>query len=123
MSWPAPVGQGGREGWDAPGLPGEPRVTISIIIPTLNESCCLAESLHQLRALSPREILVIDGGSSDATVEQAQSADRVLQGARGRAAQMNLGAEHATGEVLLFLHADCTLQAGGLDAGRRLPSR
>jgi rSAM/selenodomain-associated transferase 2 len=93
--------------------------TISIIIPTLNESSCLAETLAQLRRLSPHEILVVDGGSSDGTLEQAPLADRVLTGARGRAAQMNLGAAHATGEILLFLHADCTLEAGSLEAIRR----
>jgi rSAM/selenodomain-associated transferase 2 len=94
-------------------------VTISIIIPTLNESSCLAETLRQLREMSPHEILVVDGASSDGTLEQARLADRVLTGVRGRAAQMNLGAEHSTGEILLFLHADCTLEGGSLDAVRR----
>lgn len=89
-------------------------MSISLIVPTLNESSCLAETLRNLRAEQPHEILVVDGGSSDATCEAAQAADRVLHGPRGRAAQMNHGAAHASGDILLFLHADCTLEAGAL---------
>ena len=98
-------------------------MTISIIIPTLNEAGCLADSLRQLRGMNPHEILVVDGGSTDGTVDRAEAADRVLQGVRGRAAQMNLGADQATGELLLFLHADCTLAPGSLDHARRCLSR
>ena len=58
------------------------------------------------------EVLVVDGGSTDATVIRAQSgADIVLSAPRGRAAQMNAGAGHAHGDVLLFLHADTRLPA------------
>lgn len=91
-------------------------MSISVIIPTLNEAACLAQTLRSVRADKPREILVVDGGSSDATCELAREADRVLHGPRGRAAQMNHGAAHARGDVLLFLHADCTLEPGALDA-------
>ena len=86
-------------------------MSISVVIPALNEAACLAETLRSVRSENPYEILVVDGGSADGTVEAAREADRVLQGPRGRAAQMNLGAAHATGDVLLFLHADCTLEA------------
>ncbi len=93
-------------------------MTISVIIPTLNEAQGIAMCIAQLRRQHPREILVVDGGSSDATWTEAQGADRVLHGPRGRAAQMNHGAAQARGEILLFLHADCRLQDGSLDAVR-----
>jgi rSAM/selenodomain-associated transferase 2 len=89
-------------------------MSISIVIPTLNEAACLTETLRSVRAESPHEIIVVDGGSSDATCDLAREADYVLHGPRGRAAQMNHGAAHASGKVLLFLHADCTLEAGAL---------
>src|ERR1700722_17737557 len=83
----------------------ESKLTVSVIIPTLNEAACLGETLRLLRLQRPHEILVSDGGSTDATPKLAAAADRLLVGARGRAAQMNLGAAAATGDVLLFLHA------------------
>jgi rSAM/selenodomain-associated transferase 2 len=89
-------------------------VQVSVIIPTLNEAACLGETLRELRAQRPHEILVVDGGSTDVTCELAAAADRLLRGPRGRAAQMNHGAARATGDVLLFLHADCTLEHGAL---------
>ncbi len=91
-------------------------MTVSVVIPALNEAACLAETLRSVRRENPYEILVVDGGSSDGTREAAGEADRVLQGPRGRAAQMNLGGAHAVGDVLLFLHADCTLEPGALHA-------
>jgi rSAM/selenodomain-associated transferase 2 len=89
-------------------------MSISIIIPTLNEAAFLAETLRSVRAEKPQEIIVVDGGSSDATCELARAADHVLHSPRGRATQMNYGAAHATGDVLLFLHADCTPEPGAL---------
>ncbi len=89
-------------------------MTLSVIIPTLNEASCIAATLRQLRRQEPDEILVVDGGSSDDTVALAAAADRVLDALPGRAAQMNHGAACARGDVLLFLHADCTLQSGAL---------
>lgn len=91
-------------------------MSISIIIPALNEETCLAQTLRSVRSENPHEIVVVDGGSSDATCELARAADRMLHGPRGRATQMNYGAAHATGDVLLFLHADCTLEEGALSA-------
>lgn len=91
-------------------------MSISIVIPTLNEAACLTETLRSVRAEKPHEIIVVDGGSSDATCDLAREADYVLHGSRGRAAQMNHGAAHGSGDVLLFLHADCTLEAGALRA-------
>jgi rSAM/selenodomain-associated transferase 2 len=98
-------------------------MSISVIIPTLNEEAGLIDTLLSVRAEQPKEILVVDGGSSDATCDLAREADRVLHGPRGRAAQMNLGAAHASGDVLLFLHADCTLEEGALGAAEECLGR
>jgi len=106
---------------------------LSIIIPVLNEGDGIAaalDALAHLRALGT-EVIVVDGGSRDATVERAQlRADRVVLAPRGRALQMNAGAERASGDVLLFLHADTRLPAeadrvvlNGLDQSRRVWGR
>jgi rSAM/selenodomain-associated transferase 2 len=87
----------------------ETRQMISIVIPTLNEASSIADLLDVLspvRALGG-ELIVVDGGSRDDTRDLArQRADQVLIGSRGRAAQMNAGAAAASGDVLVFLHAD-----------------
>src|SRR6266851_10230391 len=88
---------------------------MSVIIPTLNEGANISATLANVRVQEPHEILVADGGSTDETPAFAAAlADRVLTGVRGRAAQMSFGAAHANGDALLFLHADCTLEAGAL---------
>jgi rSAM/selenodomain-associated transferase 2 len=92
---------------------------ISIIVPALNEEGCIAATIASLREQRPHEIIVVDGGSTDDTIARATGADVILAGPLGRAAQMNYGAAHATGDVLLFLHADCQLEAGALDVVRR----
>jgi len=89
---------------------------VSVIIPTLNEESCLAATLANLRAQKPHEIIVADGGSTDRTRQIAADADLFVQAPRGRARQMNKGAAHASGDILLFLHADCWLQDGALQA-------
>jgi rSAM/selenodomain-associated transferase 2 len=94
-------------------------MSVSIIIPTWNEADGIARTISELRRQKPHEIIVADGGSTDATIEQARGADRVLISAPGRAFQMNAGAATASGEHLLFLHADCRLEAGALDAIER----
>jgi rSAM/selenodomain-associated transferase 2 len=93
---------------------------ISVIIPTLNEAADIAQTIRTLRAQKPHEIIVADGGSDDGTPLRAREADMVLSAPRGRARQMNAGAGRATGDVLLFLHADCTLEPGALDEVRHL---
>jgi rSAM/selenodomain-associated transferase 2 len=98
-------------------------VSVSVIIPTLNEESCLAETLFLLRRQRPRQIIVVDGGSSDDTWTAAAGADLRLRGPRGRARQMNLGAAHATGDVVLFLHADCSLEDGALAEAERVLQR
>jgi rSAM/selenodomain-associated transferase 2 len=94
-------------------------MAISVIVPTLNEAASLALTLCKVRAQKPHEILVADGGSTDGTEGAAGLADHFLRSERGRAAQMNAGAARATGDVLLFLHADCTLEDGALRAAER----
>jgi len=88
-------------------------VDISVVIPALNEEAALAATVASARAPGVREVIVVDGGSSDDTADVARRLGaRVLNAPRGRAPQMNAGAVAATGTVLLFLHADTTLPAG-----------
>ncbi|WP_309744132.1 TIGR04283 family arsenosugar biosynthesis glycosyltransferase [Chamaesiphon sp. OTE_20_metabat_361] len=83
---------------------------VSIVIPTLNEANSLGRTLRQLQVLDPPplEVLVVDGGSEDETLAIAQAAGvQVLTCDRlGRSVQMNYGAKLATGDVVVFLHAD-----------------
>jgi rSAM/selenodomain-associated transferase 2 len=81
-------------------------------VPTLNEADVVEQTLR--RARHPEaELLVVDGGSTDATVAIARAHAEVLEAPeRGRAAQMNVGAAAAEGSVLLFLHADTLLPDG-----------
>jgi rSAM/selenodomain-associated transferase 2 len=86
--------------------------TLSIIMPVLDEAEVIADALQALAAYRQRgaEVIVVDGGSRDRTPDIARSlADQVIAAPRGRAAQMNIGAAHARGDVLLFLHADTRL--------------
>jgi len=89
---------------------------ISVVIPVLNEERNVGQRLHELDALGPWEIIVVDGGSTDATqaIATGYPGVRLLSAPRGRASQMNAGATIATGEVLLFLHADVTLPSDAL---------
>lgn len=85
---------------------------LSIIIPVLDEGVGVAETLAALSPVRTRgaEIIVVDGGSRDRTVEAARPlADLVITAPRGRGSQMNAGAAAAHGDVLLFLHADTRL--------------
>lgn len=83
---------------------------ISIVIPTLNEEAVILQTLERARLAAPgAELLVIDGGSEDHTVERASPFATVLHSDRGRGRQMNVGATYARGETLLFLHADTLL--------------
>ena len=76
-------------------------------MPVLNEERSIAQTLVALIPLGADELLVVDGGSSDRTVELCRNHGvTILHSARGRARQMNYGASQATGDVLLFLHAD-----------------
>jgi rSAM/selenodomain-associated transferase 2 len=90
-------------------------VSLSIIIPVLNEAESIPALLDSLQPLRRRgaEVVVVDGGSSDDTADLARAgADQVLLSAPGRARQMNAGAAAARGEILCFLHADSRLPEG-----------
>ena len=80
---------------------------ISVVVPALNEAGRISMLLSALRSLGACEIIVVDGGSGDGTLEEAGAlADSVIESSAGRARQMNAGAETAAGEVLWFVHAD-----------------
>jgi rSAM/selenodomain-associated transferase 2 len=86
---------------------------ISVVIPALNERATLEDALGSTQAPGVERI-VVDGGSTDGTVEAARAlgAECVLVSAPGRAVQMNAGYGVASGEVILFLHADTALESG-----------
>ena len=85
---------------------------VSIVVPVLNEARTIRACLEPLQQWRPSgiEILVVDGGSVDATPVLASAlCDRVIHASRGRARQMNAGAEAGAGDLLVFLHADTRL--------------
>ena len=93
-------------------------VKLSIVIPTLNESDQIEQCLNNLQPLRHRghEIIVVDGGSNDNTVPLASSlCDRIIQSERSRSIQMNAGSASASGQCILFLHADTDLPEDVVD--------
>jgi len=113
-------------------------VQIAVVIPALDEAERISDAIasvlprepgHAARsadamAESGLEILVVDAGSQDATVEVARrSGARVLVGARGRARQLEAGWRASTGEIIVFLHADTRLEAGWEAALRKALAR
>jgi rSAM/selenodomain-associated transferase 2 len=100
-------------------------MTISVIIPTLNEERSLPRTLACLPASAITEIIIVDGGSTDGTLRLAEefcahtANARVITATQGRGHQMNEGAKASQGEILLFLHADTQLPA---QAGRIIES-
>jgi rSAM/selenodomain-associated transferase 2 len=93
----------------------------SIIIPTLNEAETIGALLADLAPLraAGAELILVDGGSRDATLARARDAvDQILHAPRGRAAQMNAGAQAAAGDLLWFLHADTRVPAEAISALR-----
>lgn len=98
--------------------------SISVIIPTRNESERLPATLAAVAGLPDVEVLVVDGGSSDNTLAVARDhGARVLVSPPGRGLQMNRGAQQARGEILLFLHGDTVLPAGFQDSVRHALAR
>ena len=90
-----------------------PQKKLSVIIPALNESETIEATLSSIGKSNHIEVIVADGGSTDDTAQKASSLGaRVVTSSPGRAHQMNAGAEHATGDLLLFLHADTVLPEG-----------
>jgi rSAM/selenodomain-associated transferase 2 len=91
--------------------------SVSVIIPTLNEQDWIAAAVESAFGAGAAEVIVADGGSDDRTTRHATAAGaRVLLADRMRAKQSNLGAHAATNDILIFLHADTRLPAGGAEA-------
>jgi len=100
------------------GGPADP-LPVAIVVPTLNEADGIVAALRQLRRDFPGcELVVVDGGSSDATATLAAGHAPVLQSPPGRAVQMNAGASATTAPVLWFVHADCRIDPKALDQVR-----
>ena len=80
---------------------------LSVIIPAINEAACIGRAVDSAWHAGAHEVLVADGGSNDGTQQiAAEHRARVIESPRGRATQQNAAARQATGDVLLFLHAD-----------------
>src|SRR5262245_36310521 len=87
-------------------------MNVSVIVPVLNEEKSIGATLQPLTSLAPHETIVVDGGSDDRTCAICgQFPIKLFSAERGRARQMNYGASRASGDVLLFLHADTRLPA------------
>ena len=93
--------------------------TISVIIPTLNEADELSATLRHAQAIDGlHEIIVVDAGSTDSTRDLARAAGcHVIHSQPNRGLQQRLGAQHASGDIILFLHADTWLPH---DAGKTI---
>lgn len=90
---------------------------VSVIIPVYNEEAAIEKALRSLPDTDELEVIVVDGGSADKTVELARPFQvRIVSASKNRALQMNVGAGEANGETLLFLHADTILEEGALEA-------
>ena len=100
--------------------------TVSIVVPVLNEGDGIRAALARLATFRQAgvELVVVDGGSSDDTLAQADGwCDQLSVAPRGRGSQMNAGARLASGDVLIFLHADTTLPTEALSAVRQAVDR
>lgn len=94
-------------------------MTVSVVIPTLNEAGTVGPTVRHVARQYPHEIIVVDGGSDDATIDEARTAGAsVARGPTGRGPQLNHGAALASGDAFLFLHADTRLPSDGLDVVR-----
>jgi len=99
---------------------------ISVVIPVLNEARTIGGSLAHLRSLNHHpDVIVVDGGSTDGTLEIARAFPEVttLESPQGRGCQMNRGADVARSDILFFLHADTRLPRGGLIAIEHLMAK
>lgn len=95
-------------------------MNFSVIIPTIQEEETLWKCVQRVRLIEPKmEIVIADGGSSDATIDIAQRENTIVCcSPRGRGRQLNAGARCSSGEVLLFLHADTLLPLDAVEVLR-----
>lgn len=91
-------------------------MSVSAVVPVLDDAEALDRLLGDLRGASDLEVVVVDGGSDDGSVDVAESADVVVTSAPGRGQQIRAGVAHAKGEWLWFLHADSRVSRGVLGA-------
>jgi len=106
---------------DASDVYGRKGPLVSVIIPTLNEESHIRATLQSIGRSDGVEIIVVDGGSEDKTIELASYfGSTVLTSGPGRSRQMNFAAERASGEIFLFLHADTLLPNGWMDHALRV---
>ncbi len=91
-----------------------PAPSVSVVIPTLNEEPSIQALLNHVQGLGAAEIVIADGGSVDRTVAIAEECARVVSCQANRGLQLNAGAAAASGDVLLFLHADVRLENGAI---------
>ncbi len=97
---------------------------VSVVIPTLNEAKTIGSCLDHLADQGVDEVIVADAGSPDGTADRASRAGaRVVAAPKGRGVQQNRGALEASGDVLLFLHADCRLEGGAIAELQRFVAR
>lgn len=93
---------------------------ISIIIPVLNEGKMIERILEELTKLDGhKEIIIVDGGSADNTVEVAEKYSIVIKSPKGRGIQMNYGGDAARGDILWFVHSDSIVSKDSLDTIER----
>lgn len=102
-------------------------VSVSVIVPMWNEATAIVDTLESLLLVDPDEVIVVDAMSEDGSIELARSVEsnriRLLPSRRGRGVQQNVGARASSGDVLLFLHADCRLAPNAIKAIRECVER
>ena len=90
---------------------------ISIVVPVYNEEKVLGKEMEGFRLMGKEaEIVFADGGSTDGTREICGRVGKIVKTGKGRARQMNAGADEASGDILFFLHADSRVAAPALEA-------